>query len=78
MVIKILIRPLVLGHYMKKTNNPEYYLELEETTCLDEVINHDFSDAPEWACPREWFIKSKYELEWNDPETGCFMEKPDY
>ena len=69
---------MVLGHYMKMTSNPEYALQLYETTCLEEVTNHDYSDAPDWANEREWYINSKYELEWNDPETACFLERPDY
>jgi len=67
---------LVLGHYMKMIHdNPEYDLDLEETTCVEEVTNHDYSDCPDWANPRDWYIRGKYELEWNDPETACFMEK---
>jgi len=67
---------LVLGHYMKmKVEQPEYELQLHETSCLEEVTNHDYSDCPDWANSREWYINSKYELEWNDPETACFMEK---
>jgi len=66
---------LVRGHCMKMINNPEYELDLAETTCLEEVTNHDYSDCPDWANPRDWYILNKYELEWNDPETACFMEK---
>ena len=75
MEIRILIRPLVRGHCMKMINNPEYELDLAETTCLEEVTNHDYSDCPDWANPRDWYILNKYELEWNDPETACFIEK---
>jgi len=30
---------------------------------LDVVADYDYSDAPEWACPREWFIDGTYQLE---------------
>ena len=58
-------------------NIPEYFLEVlePETDGVEEVCNHDYSDAPEWAIPRDWFIREKYECEWDDPETGCFLEK---
>ena len=75
MAIRIPIRPLVRGHCMKMINNPEYELDLVDTTCLEEVTNHDYSDCPDWANPRDWYINCKYELEWNNPETACFMEK---
>ena len=75
MAIRIPIRPLVHGHCMKMINNPEYELDLADTTCLEEVTNHDYSDCPDWANPRDWYILNKYELEWNDPETACFIEK---
>ena len=68
---------MVLGHCTKKMHDPDHY-DLEETNCLEEVTNHDYSDAPEWALPRDWFIHRKYELEWNDPETACFYERIDY
>ena len=32
---------------------------------LDVVADYDYSDAPEWAIPREWFIEGRYELEWD-------------
>lgn len=57
---------------------PEYGLPRRETTGLEEVAIYDGTDVPDWANSREWFITGKYELEWNDPETACFMEKPDY
>jgi hypothetical protein len=74
MAIRIPIRPLVRGHCTKKMHDPEH-LDLEETTCVEEVTNHDYSDCPDWANPRDWYIRGKYELEWNDPETACFIEK---
>lgn len=43
------------------------------TICQDEsnpdfdglaiVADYDYSDAPEWAVPREWFIEGRYDLE---------------
>lgn len=33
---------------------------------LEEIANFDYSDAPEWACPREWFIEGRYQLEWEE------------
>jgi len=57
---------------------PEYDILEPALTCLEEVANHDYSDAPEWALPRDWFIRRKYELEWNDSETACFYERIDY
>ena len=27
------------------------------------VAEFDYSDAPNWALPREWFIEGRYELE---------------
>ena len=27
------------------------------------VADYDYSDAPEWALPREWFIEGRYDLE---------------
>ena len=77
MVIRIPIHRLVLGQYTKKMYDPDHY-DLEETTCLEEITNHDSSDCPDWANPRDWYIRSKYELEWNDPETACFYERIDY
>lgn len=53
-------------------------LDLEDITCLEDVTNYDYSDVPDWANRRDWYIRCKYELEWNDPETACFMERPDY
>ena len=71
---------MVLGHYTKMTlDQPEYGLLTDaETTGLDEVAIYDGTDAPDWANSREWYITCKYELEYNDPETACFMERPDY
>lgn len=34
-----------------------------ENTVPQEVCDYDFSDAPEWAVPREWFIEGRYDLE---------------
>ena len=45
---------------------------------LDEVAIYDGTDAPDWANSREWYITCRYELEYNDPETACFLERPDY
>ena len=59
-------------------DSPEYMLDLEDITCLEDVTNYDYSDVPDWANRRDWYIRCKYELEWNDPETACFMERPDY
>lgn len=70
---------MVLGQYTKMSHKqPEYGLPLHETTGLEEVAIYDGTDAPDWANSREWYITGKYELEFNDPETACFMERPDY
>jgi hypothetical protein len=71
---------LVLGHYTKMTlDQPEYGLLTDsDVTALDEVAIYDGTDAPDWANSREWYIRGKYELEWNDPETACFYERIDY
>jgi len=37
----------------------------------NEVANYDYSDAPEWAVPREWFIQGRYDL---DNDTSEFTE----
>jgi len=31
---------------------------------LDIVADYDYSDAPDWALPREWFIEGRYDLEY--------------
>ena len=31
---------------------------------LDVVADYDYSDAPDWALPREWFIYEQYQLEY--------------
>jgi len=31
---------------------------------LDVVADYDYSDAPDWALPREWLIDGTYQLEW--------------
>jgi len=71
---------LVLGHYMKMSlDQPEYGLLTDsDVTALDEVAIYDGTDAPDWANSREWYITCRYELEYNDPETACFIERPDY
>jgi hypothetical protein len=28
------------------------------------VCDYDYSDAPAWAVPREWFVEGRYDLEW--------------
>ena len=35
----------------------------DSPTGLDIVADFDFSDAPSWAIPREWFINQLYDLE---------------
>ena len=40
------------GHSTK--NQPEDGLAV--------VADYDYSDAPDWALPREWFIEGRYEL----------------
>lgn len=30
---------------------------------LSVVADYDYSDAPEWSLPREWFIEGRYDLE---------------
>ena len=58
---------------------PEYGLLTDsDLTALDEVAIYDGTDAPDWANSREWYITRRYELEYNDPETGFFIEQPDY
>jgi len=37
----------------------------------NEVANYDYSDAPEWSIPREWFITGRYDL---DNDTSEFTE----
>ena len=37
--------------------------EDNEPSGLDLVAEYDYSDAPGWALPREWFIEERYELE---------------
>lgn len=27
------------------------------------VCDYDYSDAPAWAVPREWFVEGRYDLE---------------
>jgi len=34
----------------------------------NEVANYDYSDAPEWAVPREWFVTGRYDLEYDTSE----------
>jgi len=34
----------------------------------NEVANYDYSDAPEWAVPREWFITGRYDLDYDTSE----------
>ena len=34
-----------------------------DETVPREVCDYDYSDDPEWACPREWFIEGRYELD---------------
>jgi hypothetical protein len=43
------------GHSTKKTQ-PDF-------DGLAVVADYDYSDAPSWALPREWFIEGRYELE---------------
>lgn len=31
---------------------------------LDVVADYDYSDAPEWALPREWVLEGRYGLEY--------------
>lgn len=31
---------------------------------LDVLADYDYSDAPEWALPREWLIDGTYQLEY--------------
>lgn len=50
------IHHLEHGHSTK--NQPE-------ENGLAVVADYDYSDAPEWAIPREWFIEGRYELEWD-------------
>jgi len=71
---------LVHGHYTKMSHKqPEYGLLTDaDVTALEEVAIYDGTDAPDWANSREWYITCRYELEYNDPETACFMERPDY
>ena len=55
MVIKTQTHHSELGHSTK--SDPE-------SDGLAVVADYDYSDAPEWACPREWFIDGTYQLEW--------------
>jgi hypothetical protein len=34
----------------------------------NEVANYDYSDAPEWAVPREWFITGRDDLDYDTSE----------
>jgi len=34
-----------------------------DETVPREVCDYDYSDAPDWAIPREWFIEGRYDLE---------------
>ena len=43
------------GHSTNK-KNPDF-------DGLAVVADYDYSDAPSWALPREWFIEGRYELE---------------
>ena len=45
---------------------PEYDVLEPALTCIEEITNHDYSDAPKWAVPRDWFIQGKYECEWEE------------
>ena len=54
MEIEIQIHHLELGHSTK--NQPE-------SDGLAVVADYDYSDAPAWALPREWFLEGRYELE---------------
>ena len=45
----------------QKNKNKEFY------PCSDGlavIADYDYSDAPEWALPREWFVEGRYDLEW--------------
>jgi hypothetical protein len=44
------------GHSTKKTQ-PDF-------DGLAVVADYDYSDAPDWALPREWFIYEQYQLEY--------------
>lgn len=35
----------------------------EDPDGLTVVAEYDYSDAPDWALPREWFIEGRYDLE---------------
>ena len=48
------IHHLEHGHSTK--NQPDF-------DGLAVVADYDYSDAPAWALPREWFIEGKYECE---------------
>ena len=43
------------GHSTKK-NQPEH-------DGLAVVADYDYSDAPDWALPREWFLEGRFDLE---------------
>ena len=53
------------GHQTK------YVMEQQDPNENNEVANYDYSDAPEWAVPREWFITGRYDL---DNDTSEFTE----
>lgn len=38
--------------------------QFPEQDGLDIVADYDYSDAPDWALPREWFIYEYYQLEY--------------
>jgi hypothetical protein len=42
------------------------YDNSQEPTGLDIVADYDYSDAPEWALPREWLINNQYDLEFEE------------
>ena len=54
MEIKTQIHHSEHGHSTK--NQPDF-------DGLAVVADYDYSDAPEWALPREWFIDGTYQLE---------------
>jgi hypothetical protein len=49
----------------------KYVMEQQDPNENNEVANYDYSDAPEWAVPREWFIQGRYDL---DNDTSEFTE----
>ena len=54
MEIEIQTHHSELGHYTKTL--PEDGLAV--------VCDYDYSDAPAWAVPREWFVEGRYDLDW--------------